>query len=167
MIYIFLTRLLEMLGFVALQVLVLNHIHFMGYATPMPYVLFLAHLALDSNRISNMLWAFAMGVLLDMFANTPGEAAAALTLTAFIQWPLLHAMAPKECAENLVPTYKNMGRWNHVRYLFLLTFVHHAAFYLLESFSFFHIEQTLLTFVTSLALSLLLVYVLDSMHHGK
>jgi hypothetical protein len=42
-----------MLGLVALQVLVCNHIHLMGYATPMLYVLFLVRLPLNANRISN------------------------------------------------------------------------------------------------------------------
>ncbi|MBQ7571307.1 MAG: rod shape-determining protein MreD [Bacteroidaceae bacterium] len=167
MIVVYLKRLLLMLGLVALQVLVCNHIHLMGYATPMPYVVFLATFALNESRIGNMLWAFVLGLLVDMFSNTPGEAAAAMTLAAFVQWPLFHAMAPKECVEDLVPTYQSMGRWRHVRYISVLVFVHHATFYLLESFSFFHIEETLIAFASSLALSLFLILTLDSMRHGK
>lgn len=167
MIVIFLKRLLLMLGMVTLQVLVCNHIHLMGYATPMLYVMFLAHFALNESRISNMLWAFVLGLLVDMFSNTPGEAAASMTLAAFVQWPLLHTMAPKECVEDLIPTYQSMGRWRHVRYISVLVFVHHAAFYFLESFSFFHIEETLIAFSSSVALSLFLILTLDSMRHGK
>ncbi len=167
MIVIFLKRLLQMLGLVVLQVLVCNHVHFLGYATPMPYVIFLAYFALNDSRIGNMLWAFVLGLLVDMFSNTPGEAAASMVLAAFVQWPLLRSMAPKECAEDLVPTYQSMGRWRHVRYLTILTLVHHAAFYALESFSFFHIEETLIAFAASLALSLVLIFTLDSLRHGK
>lgn len=167
MIVVFLKRLLLMLGWVALQVLVCNHIHLLGYATPMPYVAFLASFALNDNRISNMLWAFVLGLLVDMFSNTPGEASASLVLAAFVQWPLFRAMAPKDCPEDLVPTYRTMGRWRHVRYLFVLAFVHHTAFYVLESFSFFHIEETLIAFAASLALSLVLIFTLDSLRHGK
>ena len=167
MIVIFLKRLLQMFGWVALQVLVCNHIHLLGYATPMPYVVFLASFALNDNRISNMLWAFVLGLLVDMFSNTPGEGAASMVLAAFVQWPLFRAMAPKDCPEDMVPTYRTMGRWRHVRYLFVLAFVHHTAFYVLESFSFFHIEETLIAFVASLALSLVLIFTLDSLRHGK
>ena len=167
MVLIFIKRLLEMLGWAALQVLVCNHIHLLGYATPMPYVLFLAHLPLNANRTGNLLWAFSIGLIIDIFSNTPGEAAASMTLAALVQWPLLKASAPKECIEDMVPTYHAMGTWNHIRFIIILTFVHHAAFYLLESFSFFHVTETLIAFAASLGLSLLLMLTLETLRHGK
>ncbi len=167
MIVVLFRRLVHALLLLALQVLVCNHIHLMGYATPMPYVLFLVWLPLNANRIGNMLWAFLLGLAIDIFSNTPGEAAAALTLTAFVQWPLLRAMAPKDSIEDMVPTYKTMGRWNHIRYIFILTLVHHTAFFLLESFSFFHLTALGISFGGSLALSLLLMLTFETLRHGK
>lgn len=167
MLIVLANRLLQMLALIALQVLVCNHIHFLGYATPMPYVLFLVYLPLDASRIGNLLWAFVMGIILDMFSNTPGEAAASLTLAAFVQWPLLHASAPKDCVEDMVPSYRTMGVWNHVRYVFVLTLVHHAAFYLLEGFSFFHYEEVLITFGAGFLLSFVLMLALETLRHGK
>ena len=156
-----------MLAFVALQVLVCNHIHLLGYATPMPYVLFLVHLPLNANRVGNIVWAFVLGLLIDVFSNTPGEAAASLTLAALVQWPLLQASVPKDSVEDLVPSYRTMGWWNHIRFIFLLTFVHHFAFYLLEAFSFFHYLDVLIAFGASLAFSLVLMLTLETMNHGK
>ena len=167
MIVIFIERLLQILGLIALQVLVCNHIYLWGLATPMLYPLFLVYLPLNSNRIGNMLWAFVLGVAIDTFSNTPGEAAAAMTFTAFIQWPLLHAMAPKDCVESMVPTYHTMGRWTHIRYVTILTTIHHIVFYLLESFSFFHAQDTLIAFGASLMLSLVLMLTLETLRHGK
>ena len=167
MIIVFLKRLLLMLVLVFLQVLVCNHIHLMGYATPMLYVLFLFSFPYNSSRIANMLWAFTMGLLVDSFSNTLGEAAASLTLTAFIQWPLLHTMAPKDCIEEMVPTYRTMGRWNHVRYIFLLTLIHHVVFYLMESFSFFHLTEMLTSLASSFTLSFVLLLTLDTLRNGK
>ena len=167
MILDFIKRLLQLLVMVALQVLVCNHVHLFGYATPMPYVLFLCYLPLNANRIGNMLWAFALGVIIDAFSNTPGEAAASLTMAAFIQWPLLKVLAPKESIEDMVPTYQSMGTWNHIRYILILTIVHHATFYLLESFSYFHVTATFLSFGASLALSLVLMLTLETLRHGK
>ena len=168
MIIVFLKRLLQMLALVVVQVMVCNHIHLMGYATPMLYVLFLVYFPLNSNRIGNMVWAFVMGLFIDAFSNTPGEAAGgALTLTAFIQWPLLHASAPKDCLEDMVPTYKNMGWWNHIRYLFILVAVHHTAFYLLESFSFLHFTELLITYGSSLLLSFVIILILETLRNGK
>lgn len=163
----FVIRLVQLLALVALQVLVCNHVHLFGYATPMLYVLFLLWLPLNASRIGTMLWAFVLGLLIDVFSNTPGEAAASLTLAAFVQWPLLKVSAPKECLEDMVPSYKTMGRWNHIRYVLVLVFVHHAAFYLLESFSFFRFYDTLIAFGTSLALSLVLILTLETLRHGE
>ena len=167
MLITFLKRLLQMVGLVALQVLVCNHIHFLGYATPMLYVLFLVWLPLNANRTGNIIWAFLLGLVIDILSNTPGEAAGAMTLTAFVQWPLLHASVPKDCLEDMVPSYKSMGRWNHIRYIFLLTLVHHAMFFLLESFSFFHLTSVLISFGASLALSFVLMLTLETLRHGK
>ena len=114
-----------------------------------------------------MLWAFAMGLVIDMFSNTPGEAAASLTLAAFVQWPLLQGIAPKESVENMVPSYTTMGKWNHIRYILLLTVVHHAAFFILESFSFYRFDRLLLVFLTSLLLSLVVMLTLESLRHGE
>ena len=162
-----LKRLLQIVGLVALQVLVCNHIHFLGYATPMLYVLFLVWLPLNANRTGNIIWAFMLGLVIDILSNTPGEAAGAMTLAALVQWPLLHATAPKDCLEDMVPSYKSMGRWNHIRYIFLLTLVHHAMFFLLESFSFFHLTEVLISFGASLALSFVLMLTLETLRHGK
>jgi len=167
MIVTFIIRLIQMLVLVALQVLVCNHIHLFGYATPMLYVLFLAYLPLDSNRIANLCWAFVMGLLIDVFSNTPGEASASLTLAAFVQWPLLHALVPKESVEDMVPNYRTMGKWNHIRYLFVLTAVHHVAFYLLESFSFFNPIDALISLGSSFALSFVLILVIETMRGRK
>ncbi len=167
MILIFLRHLLQMLALIALQVLVCNHIHLFGYATPMPYVLFLAFFPLNASRIGNMLWAFVLGVIIDAFSNTPGEAAASLVLASFVQWPLLCSMVPKEVAEDMVPTFKSMGRWNHIRYLSILLLVHHTAYFILESFSFFHIREMLITYASSLLLTFVLMLIIDTLRNGK
>lgn len=167
MIFVLFKRLFQVLVLAALQVLILNQIHLLGYATPMPYVLFLVWLPLNSNRVGNLLWAFLLGLIIDVFSNTPGEASASMTLAALVQWPLLHASAPKDCVEDMVPTYASMGRWNHSRYIIILTLVHHALFFLLESFSFFHYRDLLISFAASLALSVVLMLTFETLRHGK
>ena len=43
---------------IALQVLVFNHIHIAGYATPLPYVYFLLILPSDTPRSALLMWGF-------------------------------------------------------------------------------------------------------------
>ena len=167
MLVIFLKRVFQMAVLIALQVLVCNHIHLFGYATPMLYVLFLLRFPLNGARVGNMLWAFVMGLIIDVFSNTLGEAAASKTLAAFVQWPLLQATAPKDALEDMKPSYQTMGKWNYIRYIAILTLVHHVAFYLLEAFSFFSMTRLLLSLGASYLLSLVLMLTLETLRHGK
>lgn len=160
-------RLAQMFVLIALQVLVCNHIHLLDYAMPMIYVLFVSWMPLNSNRVGNLLWAFVMGLIVDIFSNTPGLASSAMVVTAFVQWPLLKNMVPEDSVDGLVPGYKTLGTWTYIRFLFILTFVHHTIFYILESFSFFNAIDVLITSVSSLALSLVLMLSVETMRKTK
>lgn len=150
-------RLGKMVPVLLMQILVLNHIHLFGYATPIVSTLFLLSIPLNANRISTMLYAFVMGIILDAFTNTPGVSAGALTLTAFVQQSLLSALVPKDTPEDFVPTFRKLGKWKFFWYIVILTATHHTMFFLLESFSFFNILDQLLSLVTSFLLSLVLI----------
>ena len=159
-------HLMQMLGLIALQVLLLNHVHLFGYATPMIYVAFLLYFPLNASRIGLLLWGFATGLIVDVFSNTLGMATASMTLAAMVRPALLNVMVPRDSAIDMVPDYTSMGRGNHVRFVALLLIVHHAAFYLLEFFSIHHPRELLLSFLSGTALSLLLILTLE-LFRGK
>lgn len=167
MIQNFFIRLLQMLVLAALQVLLFNHIHFNGYGTPLVYVALLLYIPANANRIATLLWAFCMGMLMDTFANTPGVSAAALTLAAMVQPGLLNASLPKEALEDLVPSYRSMGTWNHMRYLTILLLVHHLAYFALESFSFFNIRELGISAGTSLVATWLVIIIIETLRGKK
>lgn len=162
MIITFLIRLLQMLALIAAQVLVFNHIHLMGYATPMVYVVFLLYFPWHTSRVGILFWSFVLGFIIDFFTNTPGVAAGSMVLAAMIQPVLLNAMVPKDSVEDMAPTYKSMGRWNHVRHVMLVILIQQVAFFLLERFSFFQWKELLLSFLGSYLLTLILVLALES-----
>lgn len=162
-----LKRLAQMLMLLALQVLVLNHMSFWGMGTPMIGVLLLAYMPMNTSRTCAMLWGFAMGLLTDIFAGTPGMGSAAMTLTAVVRPALLDMQAPKDAVEDLVPTYHSMGTWSHVRYVFTLFLVHHATYFLLECFSVSHIELAGMHLLASLATSLLLAFPLETIRSSS
>ena len=64
------------IGLVLLQVLILNHIHILGIATPFLYIYFIIKLSSGVSRNVVMLWAFLLGIIIDIFSNTPGMNAA-------------------------------------------------------------------------------------------
>ena len=58
------------------QGLVLNHIHLFDCATPLIYIILVLHFRRNQSRWSALLWSFSLGLCVDVFANTPGVAAA-------------------------------------------------------------------------------------------
>ena len=56
---------------VLLQGLVLNNLHIAGYATPFLYVVLILQFENDVKPSNLMLWAFAVGLLVDVFSDTP------------------------------------------------------------------------------------------------
>lgn len=163
MIQTLLTRSLQFLLLLALQVLVLNHIHVMGYASPMVYVTLLLYFPMDANRVGTLLWAFAMGMVVDIFSNTPGVASASMTLAAVIQPYLLSALAPKESVEDLVPTYHSMGVARHIYYIIVLVAIQVIVAFLLEYFSFYNVVDMLISMGSSMGLSLIIILTLETL----
>lgn len=162
-----LKRLLALLLISAMQVMVFNHMHLLGYATPMIGVLFFAYLPLNAGRTSTLCWAFALGLVMDFFSGTPGQQSGALTLTAFVQPLLLQALAPKESAEDMVPNFRTLGRTKHTYYLLALTALHHLAYYLLEFFAYYRLTDFLITLGSSTVLSMTIILSVESLRGRK
>lgn len=76
----FVKRLLLFLGLLLVQVLVLNHVHLFGYGTPLPYIYFAISFRRGYPKWGVLVWSFLLGLCIDMFSNTPGVAAASMTL---------------------------------------------------------------------------------------
>lgn len=88
----FLKRLLLFLVLLVAQVLVLNHIHLFGYATPMLYIYFVISFQRGYPRWAVMVWSFLLGLGIDVANNTPGLAAASMTLLGLLQPYVLEAL---------------------------------------------------------------------------
>lgn len=68
---------------VLVQTQILNHVHIMGYATPMVFIYYILVLNSEISRKTILLQAFVLGLCVDIFSNTPGVNAASATLLAF------------------------------------------------------------------------------------
>lgn len=167
MVQSFFTRLVWTLVLLVVQVLVFNHIHLFGYATPVIYVYILCLQPLDTPRYSWLLWGFFTGVVADMFSGTPGVGAASMTLTAMCAPVLLRLMVPKDSVEDMVPGYYTLGSWKFVWYVSLLVLLQQAAFIVLEVFSFFDFPDMLYTYLGSSLLTVVFILVLASMRGRK
>ena len=109
-----LNRFLKTLGWfvltLALQVLIFDHVHILGHATPFVAVYFVMLFNGESNRSEILLWSFAMGIIADTFTNTPGVATLSLTTLAMIQPWLLKFHSNTEDEDDVpVPSAAKMG----------------------------------------------------------
>ena len=64
---VYIKRILWLVLLVLVQVLVLNHIHLGGYATPFLYVYFILVLNCDVKRNEMLLMGFFLGLVVDVF----------------------------------------------------------------------------------------------------
>lgn len=146
---------------ILLQVLVFNQISVFGFATPFLYIYFLLKLPMGRNVFYVIIIGFLMGFIIDIFLNTPGINAAATTLVASLRRPFLRLFFTREEFENFVPgIYSATGPF--IRFAVIMVLIHQVTLFGLESFSLFNLSILLLRLFSSVILTLILVFAVDS-----
>lgn len=144
------------------QVLVLNHIHLFDCATPLLYVYMVTVFPLDYPKWGILLWSFAMGLTVDVFSNTPGVAAASLTLVGAVQPYYAKLFVSRDAPENLRPSPLNFGPTKFYFYIVTLVLLHCLLFFTLEAFNFFNWAQWIWCIVGSTVLTSVLILTIES-----
>lgn len=145
------------------QALFFGGIHVFGIATPMIHLYFVVQMQRNMPRWLSMVLSFVVGLLVDMFASTPGMAAASMTLIAFVQPFILNLYLHNADEIDFQPSLRTMGMEKYATYVTFLTVIYCTAFFTLEAFSFHHwrlwilciIGSTLFTVIPVIIVSLL------------
>jgi len=124
------------LGLVALQVFVLDNVHFMGVFLPLIYIYALLRWPSDMSSGLVVVLGFFLGLSVDILSNTPGMHASATTLIGFLRYPVLRLFVSKEDLGSRDVTERSLGMGAYWKYAFLLVIIHHTVLFSLESFSF-------------------------------
>ena len=119
---------------VLVQVLICNHIDFMGYINPMVYIYFILLFPFNSNRSLFLVLAFALGLTVDMFSDSGGANAAACVIIAYIR-PFVLRFAFGISYEHQSIKLENTAFGQRIIYIVILTFIHHLFVFLLEIFN--------------------------------
>ena len=143
------------------QVLVFGRIHLFHYATPLFYVYFVAMFPRNHEKWAILVWSFLLGLCVDIFSNTPGLAAASLTVIAAIQPYYLELYVPRDSADNLKPSMKTLGPVKFAYYIVPIVLVYCLLFYSLEMLTFFNAFYWLMCVVGSAIITLLLIFTLE------
>ena len=144
------------------QGLVCNHIHLFRCATPLLYIMFTLQFRRNHPRWSILVWNFALGLCVDIFANTPGVAAGSMTAIGLLQPYLLALFVPRDSADDLLPSMRTLGG-SYFWYVLIMVVAYCLLFFTLETFSFFNPVQWIECVVGSSALTFVLIMVLENL----
>ena len=147
--------------FVLAQAIVLGRIHLFHYATPLLYIYFVLGFEQNQPKWAVLLWSFFLGLFIDIFANTPGVAAASLTFIATIQPYFVQLFLPRDSADNLKPSLTTLGPSKYSIYMITLVLLYCILFYSLEFFNFFNWLQWAMCIVGSTVITVLLIYTFE------
>ncbi len=149
--------------FLALQILLFNNINLFGYLNPYPYILFVLLYPVNSNKSILLISSFALGILLDMFANSGGIHAMASLILAYIR-PSLFKFAFGLSYEYQTVKIADKISPERITLLLLSIFIHH---FILFCFEFFRIDlvltillRTLLNTLFTFIVSVLIIYII-------
>lgn len=145
---------------VLVQVLILNHISFLDYATPYLYIYFIIKLPVGTNRYLTILLGFLLGFIIDLFCNTPGQNAAATTLAAFMRSSVQGLFFTKEDYENVIPSIANL-RSAFMKYAVTIVLVHHIVLISIATFSYVDLIPMITKIVSSTILTSILIFALE------
>ena len=167
MLQTYLNRALWWTVLVLLQVFFFNHIHLFGYATPFIYLYIVVKLSSDISRHALMLWAFLLGLLIDVFSDTPGMNAAAAVFLAFLRPTLLRLFVPRDTNETFTRSIHTMGLSSFVKYLSMCVLFHHLLLFTIAFFSLSSPLELLLRILSSAMLTVCCLLAVEGLQQQK
>ncbi len=107
-----------------------------------------------------------MGLIIDVFLNTPGMNAAATTIVATFRKPILNLFYDREIFEDFIPGI-NTGTSQFVRLTVFVVLLHLTFLFFIESFTLFNLVNTLIRIISSSFISILIIISLDVLIYRK
>ncbi len=146
----------------SIQVLVLNRIDLgfdqFSYIQLMLYPYLIMILPYYNNKYVNLLFAFGLGILVDIFSGTLGIHASATVFIAFLRPYLLSMIEPKEgYIKDTMPSIRGQGISLIFLQVSILVFVHHLFLFSVEAFSFVYLTEIILKTIFSFIVSTVII----------
>ncbi|UAB81614.1 rod shape-determining protein MreD [Marixanthomonas sp. SCSIO 43207] len=123
---------------ILIQVLLLNHINFLGYINPYVYILFILLFPLNGNKGLLIFLSFVLGLTVDIFGDSGGVHAAASVFIAYIRpWILKFSFGISYEHNNIKINKTSLAQ--RFTYVSVMVLLHHIILFWLEVFSVSHI----------------------------
>mgnify|MGYP005844587191 CR=1 FL=1 len=119
---------------VLIQVLILDHVLFLGYINPYLYLFFIIFLPTNTNRVYTLIIGFLLGLSIDLFNDTGGIHAASTLFIAYLRPVILRLSFGLSYDYNTLKL-KTADFKEQFLYVLLMVFIHHLLMFSLEYFS--------------------------------
>jgi len=148
------------------QVLILKRVDInpgnSSYFHLMVYPLFILILPIRTPKGLVVTLGFFMGLMVDMFYDSPGVHASALCFTAFIRSFVLKVLESADgYTTSTIPSMKDFGMSEFIIYASILLGLHLLFYFSVEAFSFVYIGEILLRTIASFIVSIILLILIQ------
>lgn len=159
----YINRIVWLVALVLMQVLVFDNILLWGVVHPLLFVYLILKFSTGTDRCETMLWAFALGLIVDIFEDTLGANAAALTLAAFARPTLLRLFVTRDALDDdvVMPSVKSFGLPAFFKYVLTFVLLHHTAAAILIQFSLANFGSLLLRIIGCTAMTVACVFAIE------
>ena len=122
--------------YLTLQILLVRNLVLFDYAFCFIYIACILLLPNETSLTWLLLIAFATGLVVDTFYNTLGMHAAATVLIAYLRPVVVRSQIDVPGLESRIEfSLGELGTGAFVRYVFMLTLIHHTALFFIEASS--------------------------------
>lgn len=143
---------------VAAQVVIFNRIWLFNCALPLVFIFFFISLPLYTNVKWVLTLSFVLGLLVDIFSDTPGLNTLCCTIAGGLRLPVIKLYAPRDDdMTDAVPSPRSMGKATYMKYLISMTTIYCFFFFIILSFDFFNFPRLILDIVSSSILTFIIL----------
>lgn len=168
MVRVLTTYILLILCLLLTQVLICNHIMLFGLAAPLIFFFPLLRMPMSMSVKSVLTIAFLLGLVVDIFSDTPGINTISCCVLAVLRKPVFHLFAGNdEALSGVAPSISSLGFFSYLKYLLLLVPAYCLISISLEYFSIVAFKRILAIIGASSLLSIVLLLGIDALTGGR
>lgn len=147
---------------ILLQALIFNQIVLFHVAVPIVFIYFIIRLPINLKLSYLFTLAFLLGLIIDIFSDTPGVNALACTLIAALRSPIYYAyMAKDDTTSRLIPGVSTMGILEYSKYLLTFIVIYTFLAFTIEYFSFADVKGIVIMSAASSVFSFIILLAVD------
>ena len=149
---------------ILLQALIFNRIVLFHVAVPIVFIYFIIRLPINIKLPYLFTFSFLLGLIVDIFSDTPGVNALACTLISAVRQPIYYAyMAKDDITSRLTPGISTMGLFDYSKYLLTFILIYCIIAFTIEYFSFADVKSIVILSSASTVLTFILLLATDSL----